>query len=554
MNSGEVEPSASDARSGGQAPEAPSPARAGEQLGRDAPGQAQPALDFAGDPPGGKKRAGDAPGPGVLARVAALSPEDLAKLPREELERLHGAIAQHREVVSGNQLELYRPYAKQREFHAAGAGFRERAIIAANQIGKTWAGASEVAMHLTGRYPPWWNGRRYDRPIAAIAGSKSGALTRDGAQRLLFGDATKMPASLGTGTVPRDTLGEWRAARGVPNGIDSIAVRHVSGGLSSLKFKSYDQGRQNWQADTVELVWFDEEPDLEIYSEGMTRTGNRDDGMVFLTATPLLGMSHVVIRYLTAADKDTRHVTRIGLNDVPDYVMSAQRKQERLGEVPAHERTARLEGTPSLGEGAVFPIDEALIKVRPFTIPSSWLRLGGMDFGWSHNFAAVDLAWDRDRDVIYIHREFAVQHQTPQIHAVTLKSWGEELRWAWPHDGLQHSKDSGKPLRDAYKRAGLKMLDEHAQFTDGSIAVEAGVMAMMQRMETGKLKVFENLSGWWEEFRLYRREKGQIVRENDDRMSASRYGVVMIRKARLLEVPRPIVPPGGVGDYDPFSW
>ena len=49
------------------------------------------------------------------------------------------------------KLLRYRPYAKQREFHAAGAIHRERLLMAANQVGKTLAGAAEAAFHLTGR-------------------------------------------------------------------------------------------------------------------------------------------------------------------------------------------------------------------------------------------------------------------------------------------------------------------------------------------------------------------------------------------------------------------
>src|SRR4051812_9765178 len=51
-----------------------------------------------------------------------------------------------------NRLQSYRPYAKQHEFHSAGAFFRERLFMAGNQLGKTLGGAAEAAMHLTGRY------------------------------------------------------------------------------------------------------------------------------------------------------------------------------------------------------------------------------------------------------------------------------------------------------------------------------------------------------------------------------------------------------------------
>src|SRR5512144_2902281 len=66
-----------------------------------------------------------------------------------------------------NRLALYVPYPKQAEFHAAGATYRERSFMAGNQLGKTLSGSAEAAIHLTGRYPDWWGGRVFDRPVRA---------------------------------------------------------------------------------------------------------------------------------------------------------------------------------------------------------------------------------------------------------------------------------------------------------------------------------------------------------------------------------------------------
>jgi phage terminase large subunit-like protein len=84
---------------------------------------------------------------------------------------------------------------------------------------------------------------------------------------------------------------------GVPNGIDSITIKHVSGDNSTLLFKCYEQGRASWQGETLHGVWFDEEPPFDIYMEGLTRT-NATDGIVMMTFTPLRGMSDVVRMFL----------------------------------------------------------------------------------------------------------------------------------------------------------------------------------------------------------------------------------------------------------------
>lgn len=194
------------------------------------------------------------------------------------------------------RLTEYRPYTKQREFHANGATDRERLLMAGNQLGKTYCGAAETAIHLTGQYPDWWEGKRWDRPVRAWAGSKTGEVTRDGVQRYLVGEP-KDEAQWGTGMIPHAALRDWSRRQGVPNSLDSVLVRHASGGTSTLGFKSYDQGRQKWQSETLDFVWFDEEPPMDIYMEGLTRT-NATKGLAMITFTPLLGMSDVVSMFL----------------------------------------------------------------------------------------------------------------------------------------------------------------------------------------------------------------------------------------------------------------
>jgi phage terminase large subunit-like protein len=115
-------------------------------------------------------------------------------------------------------------------------------------------------------------------------------------QRYLVGEP-KNESQWGTGMVPGDDLIGWGRRQGIPDALDNITVRHVAGGVSTLGFKSYDQGRQKWQGETLDFVWFDEEPPLDIYMEGLTRT-NATGGMGMITFTPLLGMSDVVSMFL----------------------------------------------------------------------------------------------------------------------------------------------------------------------------------------------------------------------------------------------------------------
>jgi len=223
------------------------------------------------------------------ASLRSLTPSDL----RSELAK---TLESKRRRRDRNRLAAYSPYTKQIEFHAAGKGARERLLMAGNQLGKTYCGAAEAAIHLTGLYPDWWTGRRFERPVRAWVGSKTGEVTRDGCQRLLVGEP-KDKGQWGTGMIPGRTLLGWSARASTPGALDGLTVRHASGAVSTLGFKSYDQGREKWQGETLDFVWFDEEPPLDVYIEGLTRT-NATGGMAYLTFTPLLGMSEVVSLFL----------------------------------------------------------------------------------------------------------------------------------------------------------------------------------------------------------------------------------------------------------------
>lgn len=426
--------------------------------------------------------------------------------------------------------------------------------MAGNQLGKTLAAAMEVAMHMTGRYPSWWEGYRFDRPTRGICGSESAELTKKGIQRLLLGNP-ETPEHWGSGSIPKDCLVDTSPRPGVPNAVSAIIVKHVSGGESVLTTASYDQGRTKWQADTLDWAWLDEECDDSIYFEVLTRT-NVAMGPVFMTFTPLMGMSNVVRRfYPSATASPGTHVTHMTIEDAGHF--TPEQRAAIIASYPAHEQKARAMGLPALGSGRVFPVDEDEIAIKPFAIPQHWPQLGGLDFGWGHPSGGVKIAWDRDADCIYVTHVFRKRETTPTNFAAAVKPWGEQrmgnqppvqwLPWAWPHDGLQHDKGSGEQLAKQYRDAGLMMLPMRATFEDGSNGLEAGVTEMLERMQTGRLRVFSHLADWFEEFNTYHRKDGLIVKLADDLLSATRYAVMMRRHATVQAKPATVTPIRAIG-------
>lgn len=456
------------------------------------------------------------------------------KLSREQLLKIERSLKEVETRKKFDKLAFYHPYPKQAEFHMLGASKRERLLMAGNQNGKTFCGGAEVAMHLTGRYSKDWKGRRWDRPTRGWVAGVTGESTRDNPQRILLGT---LATGYGTGSIPRECLGEMKLARGVADLYDTILVKHESGGWSEMKFKSYERGREKWQGDTLDWIWYDEEPPMPIYTEGLARI-SATSGMVFVTFTPLQGMSSVVLRYLNEPSPD-RAVVTMTIDDA-EHIDPAER-QKIIDGYPEHEREARANGSPMLGKGRIFPYTEASVKCEPFEIPGYWAKLWGVDFGTGHPFGAVLLNWDRDADVVYISHCIKLVDKLPIDHWAAMKPHGERVPIAWPQDGHARRDDGKgelKSLRKIYKDLGAKMLPDHARFASGDRSTEAGLVEMAQRIRSGRLKVFSTCPVWFDEYRLYHRgEDGLIVKQNDDIMSATRIGIMDLRHARVLLTP-----------------
>lgn len=417
----------------------------------------------------------------------------------------------------------------------------------------TLAAAAQTAIFATGQYPSWWEGRRWDRPTSGWVAGPTGQSTRDAPQKLLLGESNEW----GTGMIPgRNIIEIKKSAHGVPDAVESVTILHEpTGKTSRILFKTYDQGRLRWQGATIDYVWFDEEPPEDIYSEGCTRCQVLG-GFVFLTFTPLLGMSEVVSRFLQQRPENSI-IVKMGINDALHY--TAAQRAAILARYPEHEREARAYGNPVMGSGRVFPLPWQFIAETPIQIPAYWRRLVGLDFGWDHYTAAVWLAFDPDTDTIHITDTYQLREQTPVVHAAAIKARGVWIPVAWPFDGLTHDPGSGKILADLYRQQGVNMLPTHAthpplqgkkEGTSG-YSTEAGILDMIDRMQTGRLKVFSTLSNFRDEYDVYYRKEGLIVKKGDDIMSAARVGCMAIRHAETRMIPRSEAPLAAYVPSDP---
>lgn len=448
--------------------------------------------------------------------------------PEEFLECLNEAIS-YQKTQDQIMFGQYKPNAKQLAFHATGLNAKERAFFAGNRCGKSMCTSAEWCMHLTGNYPEWWNGYRYEKAINIWVAGVTNAETYQSLKKYYVGDIGVegfIHSSLIVRKEPQKHL---------------YYIQHSSGGISKLRFKSYEQGEEAWQAETLDGVHMDEEPPAKIYSEAVTRTASTSPthhGMITLSMTPLKGVTTIMLKYMQSVICDDKG-EEIESKQVPPeeiinskvYILashddashiSPEEKKRLYDSYSPHEREARTKGIPSLGSGLIYPVLESSILVTPFPIPDHWPRCFGMDFGW-HNTAAVFIAHDQDNDVAYLYGEYLAGHLTPQHHAFQLIKQGADwMPGAYDHAGENANQDYGGNVVDLYQQAGIR------NWTPADKrSVNKGIYTVLQRMETGKLKVFSSLNKLMTEMRMYSRdENGKIKKGNDHLMDAMRYGIV----------------------------
>jgi phage terminase large subunit-like protein len=408
-------------------------------------------------------------------------------------------------------------YSKHIGFFTAGSDFRERLFIAGNRTGKTTVAAYEVSCHVTGVYPEWWRGRRFDRPIKCWVAGESGKKVREVVQELLLGP----PDALGTGMIPAHCISSKNMKSGVPDAIDTASIRHASGDNSHMTFKSYEQGREGFDGDAIHVIWLDEEATVEIYVECLLRTMTTD-GILMQTYTPLSGLSELVKLFLPSGTLEDvaegKHVSSCTWDQVPH--LDEKEKAGLLRSIPPYQKDARSKGIPSLGSGAIYPVAESDITVDDFSIPDGWPRAYGMDVGWNMT-GGVWFAQNPDTGVIYLYAEYYRSKAEPVVHAHGFRAKGEWIPGFIDPASRGRSQKDGFRLLDMYLDLGLKI-------EPALNARESGIQLVYELLSSGRLKVFKDACpNWLKEYRMYQRdEKGNIVKKDDHLMDATRYFVL----------------------------
>ncbi|MDE5722121.1 MAG: terminase family protein [Clostridia bacterium] len=397
---------------------------------------------------------------------------------------------------------------------------RNRWVFGGNRSGKTECGAVECLWMLRGIHPY----RKNRKDVFGWAVSLSTQVQRDVAQ-------AKILHYLPKSWVEDITMLSGR--RDSPSGgvIDQIKIKNVFGGVSTLGFKSCDQGREKFQGSSLDFVWFDEEPPRDIYEECLMRVMDRR-GDIFGTMTPLKGKTFIYNEIFLNRRKNPE-VWHEFMNWSDNPYLS--KKEIKLLEcaLPSSALDSRKFGKFSEGAGLVYPeFDESVHVIKPFAVPPEWQDNISIDPGLNNPLSAHWYCVDWDGNVYVIAEHFAAGKDV-DFHADAIKEISRKIGWRTDSRGrIRALIDSAANQRTlASSKSVTELFYERGILADANVNKE--VFSGIERVKSylkgvgAKLFIFSNCVNMIDEFKTYSWADGDTpVKRDDHCMDELRYYIM----------------------------
>jgi len=468
---------------------------------------------------------------------------NINQLPHEALSSLQDLTLAVADDMRYNALKYFRPFDHQRAFFAT-AGSDRRGILAANRIGKTVSTCYETAMHLTGQYPAWWTGYRFDGAITAMVAGEGWSQVAMVLQNELLGTQdVKIKENIGTGAIPLASIIQETMRSDGANCM-GVEIRHTSGAKSYLLFANYTQEVRQMQGFKLNLAVFDEQPPDDFFSEIVTRTATTQ-GKILCSFTPLKGLNGLVSKFWNReAGYD---FIRVAWDDVPEYdpwgeafLLKETRAQLERDYLP-HEREARIAGKPVMGQGAVF-------QIRNWPV----YKTGTYDFKnmpGIHRIIALDLGLVNDRTVIslmywhpgersaWLHRQICVsgiEEANPANyvqHLMRPEVFGTPIVLPADAGTAGRYTMSALSIRELFEQYGLNVWERpimNPPDSEGRTTNHKayGINVMRQMLEAGTFQVNENCVDFLREAQNYYVDPQGRFSDPDDTIDSARYALL----------------------------
>lgn len=493
----------------------------------------------------------------ALARLKAegLLPtsDEIREYSVDQMSSFKGLIEAYEYDIQYNRLSEYVPFKYQKKFHHLDTW--AHGLIAGNRSGKSYSASNEVAMHLTGNYPDWWEGHRFENaPMVYVAG-EDWTQNAEAMQTALFGTSdVKDKEAVGTGSIPRDNI-DFTTIRSNIRNIVTVKIKHTSGRLSTCTFKVYSQGRQAMQGFAADVLWVDEQPPDEIVSELVTRTAQPPTGesaLVIATFTPLEGKSLLYLNFIEAPPEIAEHYgcVTVGWDDVPEYhadgteMLTKKTRAQLLSTYKPWEIEARTKGIATVGAGAVFPFsDYSKFKFSLTDIPihAKWDKIVGIDFGYATDPTVLMwVAYEGPTDTFYVCSEKTFKNrETPDQYAYHLTNPNAFCPVSWPRDGSTEGRytESQGTAVEVLRDHGVWMLDKPFTNVDKNGKENnhkwPGISSIYQYMQADRFFIEErcfNLLREMQNYHFHNETKKYVGA--DDHIDALRYAVVALLQGK----------------------
>lgn len=502
----------------------------------------------------------------VVESIVQLQPNavlDLGQIKKSSL--LNPFCNESNQIIAYEAIGLHDVY----DFTVPGTeNYISAGIVHHNTIASTY----ETAYHLTGRYPKNWKGRKWDKPIIAMASGESWEQVSKTLQNKLLGcDDIKQAYKLGTGSIPRECIDE-KSMRTDGANVLAIEIWHESGGKSKLYFSNYTQQVRHLQGFELDLVVLDEQPPDETFSELVVRTAQRN-GQVLCSFTPLKGMSGLVRKFWDKIDGYT-HV-RVTWDDVPfknewDEEFFSQEERDQLSrDFMPWERECRMKGIPLVGKGVVFPmLNWPTYKSTDIDLKNNPAleRLISFDLGIKNDPTVISFLFrDPVEEIIYLNKQIKIaKGETPDeyVHFLMDRE-SKNVPIALPHDASQAGRYTltEQSVREVFEDsyglncipgAILNPVNDQGKVTNHK---SYGINIMRMGMERGTFMINESCTEFLDEARNYAIDDAGRFSDPDDHIDSARIGILaliqghgetMVSRANTFQYRRPAAVEGKI--------
>jgi phage terminase large subunit-like protein len=313
--------------------------------------------------------------------------------------------------------------------------------------------------------------------------------------------------------------GEYNEIRGWKNRVI------VSNNDSVIYIKTYEQGAAAFQGDDIDVVWLDEEPPWDVFSEIVIRLADRK-GILIATFTSLQGFTRLVNRVWQSSDPNIKTCV---LTAQENPFLTEEAKKQLYDSIDPDERASRWDGQPHIKQGLIYKgYNSEDHRIKRFDYaklilenPTRWELHEGIDPHERTPHHWLRFLYDRSNDIVYIVEELKAPTESmlisdyarlikmkrdkliPRFTQIDTSSMKPDVIVAHPDE----DQENAHTIRMEFLRCGIETI---LVTKDNAIGIEA-VKGRLKIVRTADgtikrgptLKVFDDLVGVHFEFTRY---------------------------------------------------